>query len=89
MLILHDNYKVIIMNMIYDKQKMIGYSFTDMNGNTWKKQWVDCYNNLTNDINKSAGIVCNPNSLMDIEREFFLDQRHKNYVQFCELASEL
>lgn len=74
--------------MIHEKQPMMKYSHTDMNGNLWSKHAVDFYNQLTKDINKSADIEVKTDSLTDQEREFFLDQRHKNYIQFCSMAKE-
>ena len=72
---------------IYAKQPLISLNFTDMNGNTWPIEWINCYNNLTIDINKSADIHLKTNSLTAIERNFLLDQRHKNYVLFCNIAN--
>jgi hypothetical protein len=73
--------------MIYKKQPRIEHNFIDMNGNKWPHQWVNAYNMLTDAINKSAGINIKSDSLTQKERDFLLDQRHKQYVVYCELAN--
>lgn len=68
----------------HEPQKPIEYGFQDINGNTWCDPWVDTYNRLTEIINRSGdGIV---DSLSEREREFYLDQRHRQHVQFADLA---
>ena len=72
------------MSVIHDKQPMIEYGFKDMDGNIWCDSWVDSYNELTRLVNKSAGIeICS--GLLVNERDFYLNQRHKLYVQFLDI----
>lgn len=72
--------------MIYDKQSQIGYEFTDMNGNPWANNWINTYNEFTRLINRH--LVCDPDSLTQQERDFYLDQRHKHYVQCAAIAKK-
>ena len=74
--------------MIYEEQAMITPDAKDMNGNTWNRYFINTYNQYTKDINKSAGIEVKKDSLTEKERQFFLDQRHKSYIQFCEITAE-
>lgn len=74
--------------MQYETQQYIEYGFKDFQGGYWCAAWVDTYNRLTDDINKSANIEIESGSLTHKEREFLLDQRHKNFVQFMELAKK-
>lgn len=73
--------------MTHDKQPQIKHGFTDMSGNEWNDAYVDCYNSLTNDINKSAGREVKADSLVQQERDFFLDCRHRNYVAFMNMCA--
>lgn len=68
----------------YEPQEPLLYGFKDVNGNSWCDPWVDTYNRFTEIINRSGdGIV---GSLAEREREFYIDQRHRNYQQFAALA---
>ena len=71
--------------MNYEKQPTIPYGFTDFNGGIWCSAWVDTYNRFTHDINKSAGFPVAIDSLTQKERDFYLDQRHKTFVQYMEI----
>lgn len=73
--------------MIYEKQPITSYGFVDFNGNQWCNAWVDTYNRFTHDINKSAGIEVKSGSLTQKERDFYLDQRHKTFVQLLSICS--
>lgn len=72
--------------MIYDTQPMLD-TLTDMDGNLWPDSMLASYNNFTHYINQSANIEVVPGSLVDAERTFFLDQRHKHYVQCKDILS--
>ena len=72
--------------MIYETQPRIDHGFKDMNGNIWPHQWINAYNILTDEINKTAGIEIKSDSLQQRSRDFLLDQRHKQFVTYCELA---
>ena len=74
--------------MVYKKQPMLTSLFVDMNGHAWPEEWVTSYNRYTRDINKSAGIDVSSESLTQKERDFYLDQRHRHFVQRCELLCE-
>jgi len=72
--------------MIYQKQPPTEYGFKDFNGNAWCDRWVDTSNWLTRDVNKSAGRIVMPDSLVQQERDRFLDQRHRHYVLCAGIA---
>jgi len=72
--------------MVHEKQPLIEYGFKDYAGNTWYDLWVDSYNEFTHLINRSAGIEIKSDSLTQQERDFYLDQRHKTYVQFVDIC---
>lgn len=68
----------------HEPQPMLAYGFRDMNGNEWCKQWIDAYNRFTEAINLAGSGIAG--SMAEHEREFYLDQRHKQYLQFADLA---
>ena len=72
--------------MIFDKQDKMNYDFVDFNGNKWCLQFVDVYNLFTNDINKSAGFEVASDSLTMRERDYFLDNRHKHFMNYMQLS---
>lgn len=55
-------------------------SVTDMDGNTWTQAETAAYNDLTDKINASADRPIESGSLVEQEREFYLDQRHRLHV---------
>jgi len=69
----------------YDVQPAIEYGFKAFNKYQWCNSWVDSYNNLTRDINKSSNFPVKSDSLTQKERDFFLDQRHKLFVMFVDI----
>lgn len=72
----------------YEAQQPIEYGFTDFMGGTWCDAWVDTYNQLTADINKSANMPVYSDSLTQQERDFFLDQRNRTFVQYMEILNK-
>jgi len=69
-------------------QPMISDPFLDINGNSWPNTFIATYNRFTQLINRSAGKEIARESLTYNEREFYLDQRHKNYVQFSTICQQ-
>ncbi len=74
--------------MKHDMQPQTEYGFIDMHGHKWCNAWVDTYNRFTDKVNKSAGVELHAGSLAANEREFYLDQRHKTFVQFINIKRE-
>lgn len=67
--------------MTYTEQAQpLLYSVIDMDGNTWTQAETAAYNDLTNKINTSANRPIESGSLVEQEREFYLDQRHRLHV---------
>lgn len=63
-------------------QDIIQYGFMDFAGNEWPDSYVDAYNNITKELNKTADREITPGSLVEQERQFLLDQRHKLFAEF-------
>lgn len=47
------------------------YSDTDINGNAWPAAWVDTYNNLSAQIERTHGVEL---------KQALLDERHRFYM---------
>lgn len=67
-------------------QSMIPYGTVDFEGNKWPDAWVDQYNNLSKKINELLAKKAPKGSLTDISVNFYLDQRHRVFVQFLEIC---
>lgn len=61
------------------KQNKIPYGFRDIHNNKWSDSWVDTYNRFTEIINNMGH---------GEKREFYLDQRHRQYCQYLEIKKE-
>ena len=74
--------------MIYNvpKQQLTEYGFTDYTGKQWCDSFVDTYNRFNEMLNKYVGQDIETGSLTDMEVERIKDQRHKNFVQFTQIA---
>lgn len=64
------------------EQGMLEYGFTDFKGNKWPDTYVDRYNQMSKEINKTANMEIIPGSLIEQERQFLLDQRHRLFIEF-------
>ena len=73
--------------MIHDTQPMIDNRFLDMNGNLWPEHFIAAYNSYTCDINKSANVPIDSDSLTQKERDGFLDRRHQYFVYVTEILN--
>jgi len=70
-------------------EKMV-YGFEDINGNKWCNAWVDSYNSFNTILEKYKTIPYNQLSPLTLkEMNFYLDQRHKQYVMFLELSKQI
>jgi len=54
-----------------DTIKRMNYDDTDYNGNTWPRVWVDTYNNLTEQLERTDSIS---------SRERIMNERHAYFV---------
>ena len=54
-----------------DTIKRMNYDDTDYNGNTWPRVWVDTYNNLTEQLERTDSIS---------SRERIMNERHAFFV---------
>jgi hypothetical protein len=50
--------------------------------------YINTYNLMTDDINKSALIEVKSDSLTQKERDYFLDQRHKHFLMTVSILSD-
>ena len=66
---------------------MINYPFTDYNGNSWSESLVDTYNRYCHEVETRETRKLERDSLAWKELEFYRDQRHKQFIQCCEIAS--
>ena len=66
------------------EQGMIEYGFVDFNGNEWPDLFVDRYNDISKEINRTANREIESGSLVEQERQFLLDQRHRLFIQCLE-----
>jgi len=73
---------------IHATQPQTSIPFVDMNGSAWPLGFVETYNRFTDLINQSANRDIASGSMAEREREFLLDQRHKNYLQFCDVCQQ-
>ncbi|MEI6423718.1 MAG: hypothetical protein WCP55_15985 [Lentisphaerota bacterium] len=61
------------------------YGFIDYNGNAWSNASVDTYNLIDAEVSKRLKLNPAYGSLARTELEFYLDQRHKTFVQLSEI----
>ena len=64
----------------------IEYGFKDYLGNIWPNNFVDIYNQFNEQVVKRD--LPNLCAQSRAELEFYKDQRHKQFIQLCEIASE-
>ena len=64
----------------------LNYGFKDYLGNTWHNNFVDTYNMFNAQVVKRD--LPNLCAQSKAELEFYKDQRHKHFIQLCEIASE-
>ena len=67
-------------------QASLNYGFIDYNGNSWSNASVDTYNKFNEQVVKREKNLPLPvGSLALKELEFYRDQRHKTFIQLCEI----
>jgi hypothetical protein len=63
------------------------YGFKDYLGNTWSNNFVGTYNQFNKQVVKRDLLnLCDQSKA---ELEFYKDQRHKQFIQLCELSGGL
>ncbi len=66
------------------------YGFVDYNGSQWSNVSVDTYNRFNEQVAKRDNLPYNDRSSLAFkELEFYKNQRHKNFVQLMEIASDI
>lgn len=65
---------------------MINYGFKDYQNNIWNDSSVDTYNRFNDEVIKRD--KNNLSHMAKQELEFYKDQRHKQFIQLCELNNE-
>jgi hypothetical protein len=75
---------------MYTESENLVYPFTDYMGNEWSKNLIDTYNRFNYRVNEVIRLNknCVNGSLGHKEIEFYLNQRHKTFIQCCEIAKQ-
>lgn len=60
--------------------KRMRYTDTDYNGNTWPRVWVDTYNNLTDQLERTQSLS---------SRERIMNERHAFFVTCVAAANQI
>jgi hypothetical protein len=76
-------------NLKHKEFKMITAPFIDLNGNEWLDILIEIYNRFDAEVAKREVRPYEFGSLGWQELEFYRNQRHKQFVQNCNIAARV